>query len=164
MSKAFAKKYGNGKYTKKNMRDWCKQPGRVDKEGKIIYFTEQAHKDVCDVNKIIAKYDKQGLITHVSKFEGKFGDLSGVDFKMMQDQVAGARSMFEALPVEIRNEFRNDPANLLSFMDDESNRKKAIELGLIRNDWTENTDGLGEHVNEGENIVKDSEDPPPIVE
>lgn len=152
MSIAFAKKFGTKKVTKEEMRTWCKRPGRVGKDGKLVYFTEQHHKKECDVNEIIKKYDKAGIISHVSKFEAKFGELRGVDFKDMQDRVANAISMFNELPSKIRNRFDNSPAELLRFMENPENRSEAIKLGLIRADWTEETDGLGEHVLEGENI------------
>lgn len=141
-----------------DMRKWCQRPGKVrmDQEGNPVpdYTTEQAHKDTCNVNKIIQKYDRNGLISHVSKFEGQFGDVSGLEFRQAQNLILDANASFNALPSEIRNRFRNDPQQLLSFMDDPSNRQEAIDLGMIRADWTEATDGLGEHVEVGGNVVK----------
>lgn len=137
------------------MRLWCQRPGKKQGDGSILYFTEQHHKKECDINYIVKKYDKTGLIQHISRFEGKFGDMSGADFQTMQNKVANALSMFEQLPSEIRNRFKNSPTELLSFMDNEQNRNEAIKLGLIRSDWTEETDGLGEHVKEGENVKKE---------
>jgi phage internal scaffolding protein len=160
MSNLFLKRFGNKKINKSQMRSFCTRPGRKDKTGKNIYTTEQHHKDKCDINKIIKKYDKTGVITHVTKFEAKFGDMTGMDFKTMQDKVAKAKSMFEAMPSEIRNRFDNNPADLLSFMENPDNRDKAIELGLIRADWTEETDGLGEHVREGEQVKKTAQTNP----
>lgn len=154
MSLAFREKFGN-KWTKKDMKEWCKRPGRKDEKGKNIYRTEQAHKKETDINQIIAKYDKTGLITHVSRFEAKFGDLTGDDFKSMMDKVTNANSMFEQLPATIKNEFQNSPEKLLRFMENPDNRQRAIELGLINPEWTEETDGLGEHVKEGENVEKE---------
>ncbi len=143
-----------------NMRTWCQRPGAKDNDGNIVYLTEQSHKNQCDVNRIIEKYDKSGIITHVSKFEGKFGDTTGADFQSMQQTVANARNMFNELPADIRSRFENDPTNLLTFMEDESNRDEAIKLGLINPQWTPETDGLGEHVKEGENEPIKPNDPP----
>ena len=154
MSKVYEEKFGKKKVTQEQMRVFCQRPGAVDENGKIEYHTEQHHKKECDVNEIIKKYDKTGLITHISKFEAKYGDLSGAEFQLMQNKVATAKNMFNELPAEIRKEFDNDPAKLLSFMDDPENRDKAIELGLINEKWTEGTDGLGEHVKDGENVNK----------
>lgn len=139
------------------MRIWCQRPGPVGPDGKLITATEQHHKRECDVNEIIKKYDKQGLITHVSKFEARYGDLQGVDFKEAMDLITGAQSKFNELPAEIRKRFRNDPGELITFMEDENNREEAIQLGLIDRKWTPETDGLGEHVKLGENKEKDPE-------
>lgn len=159
MGKEFRDKFNvdNEPTTTPEMRELCQRPGRHDEHGNIIYFTEQAHKDACDVNKIIRKYDKTGLISHISKIEGQFGDVSGEDFKSMQDTIVRAQQMFDQLPSEIRVKFQNSPQTLLAFMDDPNNRQEAIDLGLIRADWTEATDGLGEHVKEGENITKEQQ-------
>lgn len=155
MSKFYRQKTGkemNPSRTEK-IRNLLKQPGNIDQSGNIIYTTEQSHKDLCDVNKIIKKYDKTGLISHVQKIEAKYGNLSGADFQQMQNKIAGAISMFNALPSEIRGTFDNSPATFLNFMDNPDNRNKAIEMGLIRGDWTPETDGLGEHVLAGKNIT-----------
>lgn len=143
--------------TTPEMRRFCQRPGRRDKDGNIVYFTQQKHKKECDVNEIIQKYDKNGLITHVSKFEAKFGDMTGLDFKRALDTVRSAQSMFEELPAEVKRRFRQSPEELLRFMEDPGNRAEAIELGLIDSRWTEATDGLGEHVLEGENVIQEEE-------
>ena len=152
MSLAYAKELRIEKSV--NMRDWSKRPGKTNKDGSPLYFTEQAHKSECDVMQIIRRYDKTGLISHVSNIEAQFGDMTGIDFQTMQNKVLEAEESFAKLPSEIRKEFENSPAKLLEFMDNPDNREKAIELGLIRADWTEDTDGLGEHVKLGENKVK----------
>lgn len=147
MSKKFRETFGKAQHVSAGeMRTFCQRPGTVDENGEIQYFTEQSHKKECDVNEILKKYDKTGLITHVAKFEGKFGDITGIEFKEMNDIISGAKSMFETLPVEIRTYFKNDPENLLEFMEHEENREKAIELGLISKATAENADGFGEHV------------------
>ena len=160
MSENFRQAFGDKKVTRKEMREWCQRPGRTDRTGAIQYFTEQAHKDICDINKIIRKYDKQGVISHVSKFEAKFGDLTGDDYKTMMDKVTSAQLMFGDLPSKIRDRFDNNPEKLLRFMEKAENRQEAIELGIIDPLWTADTDGLGEHVPEGGNV----ETPPAAAE
>lgn len=164
MSDEFWKKYKKNQATKEQMRKWCQRPGLTTKDGKPMYTTQQNHKKECDVNEIIKKYDKQGLIIHVSKIEAKYGDLTGNDFKEMQDKVTNAISMFNELPSKIRNRFDNHPAELLRFMENPENRKEAERLGLIDPRWTEETDGLGEHVKEGENVNKPEQPEPQTAE
>ena len=92
--------------------------------------TEQCHRDECDITKIIAKYDRTGVLNHVNEFEARYEDLTGLDYQTMLNTVANAQSMFEGLPSEIRNQFANDPAKFISFMDDENNNEKMYEMGL----------------------------------
>jgi len=150
MSKDYCKKFNveSVPTTDPEMRIYCQRPGKKDKDGKPLYFTEQSHKKECDVNMIIKKYDKTGLINHIQTIEGKFGDVSGIEFQAMQERVASAKSSFAALPTEIRQRFKNDPAELLKFMDDPNNREEGIELGLIHAETPLDLDGFGEHVSE----------------
>lgn len=138
-------------FTNPSMRKYSQRPGRKLKNGKPQYTTEQSHAPQCDVNRIVAKYDKHGLITHVSRFEAKYGDLTGLEFKQAQDMILNAKETFKELPSNIRKRFNNSPEYLLTFMEDPKNRAEAIQLGLINPDWTEDSDGLGEYVPEGGN-------------
>ena len=160
MSKEYAEEMKKKK--KINMRVWSQRPGSKNKDGSIKYFTEQHHKDTCDINKVIQKYDKTGVITHVQKIEAKFGNLTGDNLKDMMDQVHNAVDMFNQLPSEIRTRFDNHPAELVRFMENPENRAEAIKLGIIKESWTEETDGLGEHVKLGENINKETGEQDPV--
>lgn len=137
--------------TSENMRSHSQRRGSVDEDGKIKYLTEQHHLKECDVNKIIRKYDRTGLISHVSKIEAQYGDMTGVDYKEAMDTICDVQQKFEQLPSKIRKRFANDPAEYLKFFNDANNRDEAIKLGLIDASWTPETDGLGEHIkNDGE--------------
>lgn len=136
------------------MRAHCQRPGKRDENGDPIYKTEQAHKDQCDINKIIRKYDRDGIITHIQKFEGQFGDMTGLDFRLAYEKIFNAKDLFNKLPSKIRKRFMNNPEELLKFMEDPNNRQEAINLNLIKSEWTEETDGIGEHVPEGGNVEK----------
>lgn len=141
------------------MRQYCQRPGKIDEHGKIAYTTEQAHQKECDIEHILNKYKATGLIQHVSRFESKFGDQTGLDFKEAMDLVTGAKKAFEGLPVHIKKRFGQDPGKLLKFMENPENRAEAIQLGLIDPDWTDATDGLGEHVPEGQNVNQSDDNP-----
>lgn len=148
-----------------DIREWSKRPGKRLPDGSMQYMTEQGHKKECDVNEIIKKYDKMGVITHVNKIEAKFGDFTVGQFQEMQNQILEATSMFNSLPSDIRKRFANDPGKLLDFMDDPNNREEAIKLGLIDKTWTEETDGLGEHIkNDNERKKKTPKEPSHVEE
>ena len=139
--------------TTPEMRKHCQRPGRARKDGSPIYFTQQNHKKETDVNEIIKKYDKTGLIVHINKIEARYGDVTGLDFKAAQDLVTNSLQMFKELPPEIRKRFNNSPMELYEFMENEGNRDEAIELGLIKAEWKPEQDGLGEHVTEEELVI-----------
>lgn len=147
MSKEYAEINGYPARSVSNeMREFLKKPGKRHEDGSIMYTTEQHHKDECDVNKIVRKYDKTGLLQHVTRIEAQYGDVSGVEYKRMQDQIKSAQSEFMLLPAKIRKRFGNNFMNLIEFMDDATNRDEAIELGLIKESWVPEFDGMGEHV------------------
>lgn len=93
--------------------------------------TKQSHKAECDINTIMAKYKKTGLIDHMARSAGEYADVSGADFQSAQLLVAGAKSMFHGLPASIRGRFENDPGEFLAFMDNPANVNEAVELGLL---------------------------------
>ena len=144
MSKAYREEKERKK--KVNMRQWCQRPGEVDEKGNPLYVTQQDHKNRCDINRVIRRYTRTGTIQHVSTFEKQFGDVTGIDFKSAMDLTVAAQQTFDELPAYVRKEFQNDPGKLLEFMEKPENRERAIELGLIDQTWTPETDGLGEHI------------------
>ncbi|QXP08653.1 MAG: internal scaffolding protein [Arizlama microvirus] len=144
MSKEYLEKFGDTKITRQEMKAFLKPQFEPT-------LTEQAHKDVCNVNKIIKKYDKTGLISHVSKVNAQYGDVSGMEFRQAVEMIMKVNTEFAAMPSEVRSRFKNDPANLLNFMSNPLNRDEAIKIGLIKQSWTKETDGVGEKVALGEN-------------
>jgi len=95
-------------------------------------LTEQNHKDETDINKIVRKYNKTGLIDHLNQFEKQYADMTGYDYQDAMNTVAAANTMFEGLPSQIRNKFDNDPAKFINFVDDENNYDAMVEMGLAK--------------------------------
>lgn len=99
--------------------------------------TLQAFKDECDVNRILAKYQKTGAAEFLEKYKGQYGDFVGApDFEEAQNVVASAQSMFEDLPSEVRARFENRPAAFLEFVHDPENAKELVSMGLAKPDRT----------------------------
>lgn len=94
--------------------------------------TKQGMKDECDINGIMKRFERTGLITHNAKREAYFDDVSAVpDFATAIETVRKAEDMFMSLPAKVRREFENDPAAYVAFCADPANREKMVELGLI---------------------------------
>lgn len=92
--------------------------------------TRQSFKEECDINNIMARFSRTGVLDFVNRLEPRYGDVTGLDYQQAMDVVATARSMFEDLPSALRARFENDPAQLLDFMADPANRDEAVKLGL----------------------------------
>lgn len=97
-----------------------------------VSMTQQNFKDECDINNILRKHKKTGLIDHVSQFNGDYADLSEpVDYQTALNIVIEAGEAFSTLPAGIRKMFNNSPQEFLEFADDENNAEKMQELGLL---------------------------------
>lgn len=93
--------------------------------------TKQGFKTECDVNHIMEKYQKTGIVTHLASQMPQFLDVSEVeDYHSALEQVRIAQEFFMSLPSSVRSEFENDPAKLLDAFGDPSQHAKLAELGF----------------------------------
>jgi len=86
----------------------------------------------CDINVIMASYQKTGAIAHFNRHQGDYGVHSGLDFAESMRIVTDAQAMFDDLPSSIRTKFANDPALFMDFVQDEDNLDEMVELGLMK--------------------------------
>lgn len=93
-------------------------------------LTEQNHKEACDINNILAHYQKTGVLEHRSQYEPIYGDTSPHDFQQSMEIIATAQSMFEELPSQARKRFKNDPVEFLEFVQNSDNAQEAYDMGL----------------------------------
>lgn len=93
--------------------------------------TKQSFRSQCNINDIMKKYEKTGLIEHI-KQGGTYGDFTQpLDYHGALNEITKATASFMTLPANLRKRFDNDPAKLISFLADEKNRTEAEELGLV---------------------------------
>lgn len=104
----------------------------LDEDGnQAIGRTKQAHKDECDINRILHTYDKTGLITHVSASVAQYGDFTEVnEYQESLNTVIAAQNAFDELPASIRKKFGNDPGAFFEFATDPDNADAMVTLGL----------------------------------
>jgi len=84
----------------------------------------------CDINNIVARYKRDGFISHLARGVPSFVDVSEVgDFRTAMTQVRAAGEFFEGLPAVVRAKFGNDVAR---FVDEAGSltRAELRELGL----------------------------------
>lgn len=94
--------------------------------------TKQSFKAECDINTIVARFLRTGIMDFAQKNEARYGDCTGMEYQSALYTVAAAKSLFNDLPAALRNRFENEPALFLDFVQDERNREEALELGLLK--------------------------------
>lgn len=93
--------------------------------------TDQQYAKETDVNYILSRYQKTGQLTHISKIQGQYADVSSIPnlYQALQN-VKLANDSFMELPAEIRKKFMNSPALMIEYLQDPANDSEAIKLGL----------------------------------
>lgn len=95
-------------------------------------LTHQSMQDECDINQIMLKWQKTGIIEHTNTYEGRYGDFTEtpIDYQEALNQVREAEDMFMSLPSSIRRQFENNPQEFLEFVGDPKNAEKLVDMGL----------------------------------
>lgn len=93
-------------------------------------LVEQSHRDSCDINFIMKKYEKTGQVQHVMDRMPNFGDFENIDYQSSLNAVIQAQDTFMSMPAELRKRFENDPGKFLEFTQDPKNVSEMIKLGL----------------------------------
>lgn len=95
--------------------------------------THQSFQVESEINNIMAKYSRTGLIDHVNRYQGRYGDFTeGVaDFHTAMNIVTSAKQAFESLPANMRARFGNDPGAFVDFVSDPDNVDQMRTMGLL---------------------------------
>ena len=104
---------------------------RVSREFRGESLTVQSDKHGADINQIVGKFVKTGIMPNVKVGQPMFGDF--VNVMNYQDAlicVAHVEQQFDALPAHVRDRFKNSPSELIDFLSDADNRQEAVELGF----------------------------------
>jgi len=103
-------------------------------------LTEQAHARETDINFILKDYQRTGLMRHAKQNQGRYDDVTPLDFAQAMEITANARSMFEELPSSFRRKFSNSPALFLDYVQNPDNKDSLEKMGiLIGNDGVDVT-------------------------
>lgn len=103
--------------------------------GRKIYCgesrTKQGFKRECDVNILMAKYQKTGVLPQIKPGQPVYGDFTQVsDYQSAQNMLISAREQFDAMPLNVRKKFNYDPGRFLEFVENPENQQEMIDLGL----------------------------------
>lgn len=92
-------------------------------------MTKQAFADSTDINKILAKAQVAGGLSHALKYDKAiYGEFTGIDLLSAYTQIGRAQEIFNDLPSEVRNEFKNDALAFAEYASDPANIDRLPEL------------------------------------
>ncbi len=93
--------------------------------------TRQSEAAACDVNNIVKRFDKTGILPTDNR-DLFFADVSQMgDYQAALHQVQHATHTFMQLPAAVRMKFDNDPASFLDFCSNPDNQDEMREMGLL---------------------------------
>lgn len=90
--------------------------------------TKQAFMAETDINRLLARAQKDGSLSHLEAHGAEYGEYSTFDFHESMNRLARGNEIFGRLPSELRNEFNNDPGAFFAFVNDEANKDKLPDL------------------------------------
>lgn len=76
-------------------------------------LTEQHHARACDINTIMARYVRDGVLTHMNDHAANYGDISELDFKESMDTIRAVEQEFADLPAYVRAHYQQDASKYL---------------------------------------------------
>ncbi len=107
------------------------RPPKVILDCKDKTRTRQSEAAGCDINQIVSKFEKTGILP-IDGREALYEDVSHItDYRDALDRVTMAEQAFKQLPAKVRSRFHNDAAMFLDFASDPTNRNEMREMGLI---------------------------------
>nr|QJB20877.1 MAG: internal scaffolding protein [Microvirus sp.] len=94
-------------------------------------MTRQEFQEECDINSIMKRYQRTGVISHMNKTAPQYLDLSDVpDLQQSLNVMMTAEAAFMRLPAVVRREFNNDAVEFVDFASKAESLPKMREWGL----------------------------------
>lgn len=87
-------------------------------------MTKQSLKDDADVNKIIKRYNKTGVLPNMNKLEAVYGEITSQDLQEALNKVDASFEAFSEVPSDIRAQFGNDAGAFIDFATNPENLKQ----------------------------------------
>lgn len=94
-------------------------------------MTRQEFKDECDINVLLAQYEKTGVLNHYNLNDPQYLDVTDVpDLQRALAIYQSAETAFMSLPATVRRDFDNDPVKFADFAANPDNLDKMREYKL----------------------------------
>jgi len=89
----------------------------------------------CDINHIMAKFDKTGRLPALIKQNPIYGDFTTLPSYMEAQQIIiNANNQFDALSRELKGKFNGRPEEFLAYVNDPANKAELQKEGLLPKD------------------------------
>lgn len=94
---------------------------------------DQSFEREADINTIMRRYMKTGIISNVNKRSPFWADVTTTPLDLMEAQEVITQSMkaFTDLPARLRAMFNNSPIELMTWLQDPANEEEGIKWGLL---------------------------------
>lgn len=112
-----------------------KAPEPVKRHRVAITFPEQGRtkqqfREECNINNIMKRYEKTGVLKHVNLREPQYGLVPATDFAEAMRIVTDAQETFNSLPSELRKRVGHSPEEFLRFYANSENAAELESYGL----------------------------------
>jgi len=113
----------------------CTPPSNQARPGDITFTkptrTKKAFQADVDLNQVIARYHKTGILPQMKNQTPQYGDYSQpIDYQEAQNKIMLANELFGDLPAHVRRSFDDNPAQFLEFATNPDNLEEMVSLGL----------------------------------
>lgn len=103
----------------------------VDVECPDDGVTRQEFRDECDINVLMATYERTGVMNSFNRLVPQYLDVSNVpDLPQAIALLDAAEAAFMTLPATVRREFDNSAVKFVEFAQDPANVSRMREWGL----------------------------------
>lgn len=107
-----------------------KRPFSIDQSGQTS-LTQQQFKDECDINSILKRFLKNGILDHLQPTQAQYGFAPSESFTESMFLVKQGEESFSQLPAAVRTHFENSPAAFLDAAADPERIDEFYDLGLL---------------------------------
>ncbi len=92
---------------------------------------KQSMKDECDIEQIVMRYKKTGLVDHLAQGVPAFVDVSELgDYRAVIEQVRLVERYFAGLPALVRSSFENDASLYMDYLETDPSPEDMETRGL----------------------------------
>lgn len=104
-------------------------------------LTDQSFADECDVNVLMKRYEKTGVLPQFPDRQPFYVDNWDMpSYQDAQNIILAADAAFMALPASVRAKFDNDPQAFADYVSDEKNSDQLREWGMLSPEAVERLD------------------------